>query len=63
MKGINCAEKPGVAITVSDTDRKILYMNGNSASTFAKQGGEATVAGPVDLSMKTPFKMDHLVCT
>jgi transcriptional regulator with PAS, ATPase and Fis domain len=43
MKGINWAEELGVAITVSDTEGKILYMNGRSASTFAKQGGRALV--------------------
>jgi hypothetical protein len=63
MKGINCAEDPGVAITVSDTDGKILCMNGNPASTFAKEGEGATVTGPADLSMKIPFKMDHFVRT
>ncbi len=43
MKDINWADELGVAITVSDTGGKILYMNGKSASTFAKQGGRALV--------------------
>ena len=41
MDGINWADELGVAITVSDNSGKILYMNGKSASTFAKQGGKS----------------------
>jgi len=39
MKDINWATELGVAITVSDTAGKILYMNNKSASTFSKYGG------------------------
>lgn len=52
MKGIDWAEELGVAITVSDTDGKILYMNGKSASTFAKQGGRALVGSGLDACHK-----------
>jgi transcriptional regulator with PAS, ATPase and Fis domain len=41
MDGIKWADELGVAITVSDNSGKILYMNGKSASTFAKQGGKS----------------------
>ena len=40
MDGINWADELEVAITVSDSSGKILYMNGKSASTFANQGGK-----------------------
>lgn len=39
MKDINWADELGVAITVSDTTGKILYMNDKSASTFTRYGG------------------------
>jgi transcriptional regulator with PAS, ATPase and Fis domain len=39
MNHINWAEEFCVAITVSDTAGKILYMNDKSASTFSKYGG------------------------
>lgn len=39
MKDINWAGELGVAITVSDTTGKILYMNDKSASAFARYGG------------------------
>ncbi|HCM58994.1 MAG TPA: diguanylate cyclase [Bacteroidales bacterium] len=41
MDGINWAEELGVAITVSDSSGKIVYMNGKSASTFANEGGKS----------------------
>lgn len=41
MDTINWAEELGVAITVSDSSGKILYMNRKSASTFSKQGGKS----------------------
>ena len=41
MKDINWAEELQVAITVSDREGRILYMNGKSAATFAKQGGKS----------------------
>lgn len=41
MKDISWAEELGAAITVSDRDGNILYMNGKSASSFAKRGGKA----------------------
>ena len=37
MDGINWAEELGVAITVSYSSGKIVYMNGKSASTFANE--------------------------
>lgn len=43
MDGINWAEELGVAITVSDSSGKIVYMNGKSASTFEKEGGKSLV--------------------
>ena len=43
MKDINWAGELGVAITVSDTTGKILYMNDKSASTFARYGGHRLV--------------------
>lgn len=39
MNDINWAGELGVAITVSDTTGKIVYMNDRSASTFARYGG------------------------
>lgn len=41
MDGINWVEGLGVAITVSDSSGKIIYMNGKSASTFAREGGKS----------------------
>lgn len=41
MDGINWADELGVAITVSDSSGKIVYMNRKSASTFSKQGGKS----------------------
>lgn len=41
MDGNKWADEFGVAITVSDNSGNILYMNGKSASTFAKQGGKS----------------------
>jgi len=41
MDGNRWADEFGVAITVSDNSGNILYMNGKSASTFAKQGGKS----------------------
>ena len=43
MDGINWAEELGVAITVSDSSGKIVYMNGKSASTFGREGGKSLV--------------------
>ncbi len=43
MKEINWAGELRVAITVSDTSGKIVYMNDKSASTFDKQGGKSLV--------------------
>jgi len=43
MDGINWAEEMEVAITVSDSSGKIVYMNGKSASTFTKEGGKSLV--------------------
>lgn len=40
MEGINWADGLGVAVTVSDSSGKILYMNEKAASTFVKQGGK-----------------------
>lgn len=39
MNEINWARELCVAITVSDTSGKIVYMNDKSATTFAKYGG------------------------
>lgn len=43
MNEINWAGELGVAITVSDTSGKILYMNDKSVSTFKLQGGKSLV--------------------
>lgn len=43
MNHINWAEELGVAVTVSDTEGKIVYMNRKSASVFSKYGGPALV--------------------
>jgi transcriptional regulator with PAS, ATPase and Fis domain len=43
MHNINWQDELKVAITVSDNDGKILYMNNKSAKTFAKDGGESLV--------------------
>lgn len=43
MNEINWAGELGVAVTVSDTSGKIVYMNDRSASTFEKQGGKSLV--------------------
>lgn len=43
MNEINWAGELGVAITVSDTSGKILYMNGKSVSIFERQGGKSLV--------------------
>jgi len=39
MSEINWARELCVAITVSDTSGKIVYMNDKSAATFSKYGG------------------------
>lgn len=39
MNQINYFDDVNLAITVSDADGKILYMNTKSAATFSKQGG------------------------
>lgn len=39
MSEINWARELCVAITVSDTSGKIVYMNDKSATTFSKYGG------------------------
>jgi transcriptional regulator with PAS, ATPase and Fis domain len=39
MSEINWAHELGVAITVSDTSGKIVYLNDKSAATFSKYGG------------------------
>lgn len=39
MNDINWAEELDVAVTVSDTEGKIIYMNRKSASVFSRQGG------------------------
>ncbi len=43
MDSITWADGLEVAITVSDMSGKIIYMNGKSATTFAKQGGKSLV--------------------
>lgn len=43
MDGITWADGLEAAITVSDISGKIIYMNGKSAKTFAKQGGKSLV--------------------
>lgn len=39
MNHVNWSEELGVAVTVSDTEGKIVYMNRKSASVFSKYGG------------------------
>jgi transcriptional regulator with PAS, ATPase and Fis domain len=39
MNHIKWAEDLGVAVTVSDTDGKIVYLNRKSAAVFSKYGG------------------------
>jgi transcriptional regulator with PAS, ATPase and Fis domain len=39
MNDLNWAEGLNVAITVSDNEGKIVYMNNKSASVFSKYGG------------------------
>lgn len=39
MEKIDYFDDLNIAITVSDTDGKIMYMNQKSATTFTKQGG------------------------
>lgn len=41
MNGIAWAEGLDVAITVSDAEGNIIYMNGRSATTFSKYGGKS----------------------
>ncbi len=41
MNDINWTAGLCVAITVSDTSGKIVYMNDKSASTFSKYGGRS----------------------
>jgi transcriptional regulator with PAS, ATPase and Fis domain len=55
MDGINWAEELGVAITVSDSSGKIVYMNGKSASTFGKEGGKSLVGS----SLMTATNLNH----
>ena len=43
MNEINWAGELCVAITVSDTSGKILYMNDKSAVTFDKNGGKELI--------------------
>jgi len=43
MNEINWAGELCVAITVSDTSGKILYLNDKSAATFDKDGGKELV--------------------
>ncbi|MCI0522163.1 MAG: PAS domain-containing protein [Bacteroidales bacterium] len=43
MNHINWAEELGVAVTVSDTEGKIVYMNRKSATVFSNYGGPALV--------------------
>lgn len=43
MNEINWAGELCVAITVSDTSGKILYMNDKAAATFDKNGGKELV--------------------
>ncbi len=43
MQNINWHDELNVAITVSDTNGEILYMNKKSAVTFAKYGGESLI--------------------
>ncbi len=43
MDGMNWAEELGVAITVSDSEGKIVYMNSKAASVFSKEGGKSLI--------------------
>lgn len=43
MQDFSWSDELNVAITVSDTEGKILYMNGKSARTFEKNGGAALI--------------------
>ncbi len=43
MQNINWTDELNVAITISDTEGRILYMNNKSAATFSKYGGKTLV--------------------
>ena len=43
MHDINWSDELNVAITVSDTEGRIIYMNNKSARTFEKYGGASLV--------------------
>lgn len=43
MQNTNWSDSLNIAITVSDREGKILYMNDKSAATFHKYGGAALV--------------------
>jgi len=43
MQNINWHDELNVAVTVSDTNGDILYMNKKSAKTFAKYGGKSLI--------------------
>jgi transcriptional regulator with PAS, ATPase and Fis domain len=43
MHNINWHDDLNVAVTVSDNEGNILYMNNKSSKTFAKYGGESLI--------------------
>lgn len=60
MQNNNWSDGLNVAITVSDNEGKILYMNDKSAATFQKYGGAALVGSSLRNCHK-PESWSHIM--